>query len=370
VSGWARLITRVYRVLLALYPPTFRADFGEEMQDVFAAGLAETQRPGGETLRRLLWREVRDWPQAVLQQHLRARRTKMPVNGLDVERPLPRSELLAAMVIFVLPLFGVVAATSLRLSQWMDYGALALCWGTVLFALGLAIARRLPRWSLSYLGFALMLGIVLGPIDRVWSWLYPIFLRAYGPRSGWSVPVRIVYVGIAELILLGTLLVSALILVNLLRVWPSTRRVWQGIRADWTHLSFLFYGGLVFSILLAFDEYRYDESWKFVAWFWLAVAAWWYLRTKGQRRRILALICGATAAMWTVALAKWVLIPLQEWPTGYPIAPSETSRWVETGSAVSGWVCILLMLIAPALLNLQTRASRPSDTQTEDAASM
>jgi len=77
-------------------------------------------------------------------------------------------------------------------------------------------------------------------------------------------------------------------------------------------------------------------------------------------------ICGATGASWIIVLAKWVLIPLQKWPTGYPVAPSEATRWVETSGVMIGQVCILIMLIAPALLNLLP-SSPPPNVQAEIA---
>ncbi len=160
MSGWVYLIARVYRFLLAFYPSGFRAEFGEEMQDVFTTALTEVQYPQPW---RLFWREIRDWPGSVLQEHLRVRRRKMPSNGFIEEKPLPRSELLAAMIIFLLPLLSIFAITGINLPQWMDYFVLILFWGAILFALGLAIIKRLPRWSLSYLGFVLMLAIILSP---------------------------------------------------------------------------------------------------------------------------------------------------------------------------------------------------------------
>jgi hypothetical protein len=111
--------------------------------------------------------------------------------------------------------------------------------------------------------------------------------------------------------------------------------------------------------MLMFDEYHYADVWRSMAWICLALGAWLYLRAKGQRQRILALICGATGAMWIVALAKWILIPLQNWPTGYPVAPSEITRWVETGSTMIGWLWILIMLLAPALLSLLPKSPDP-----------
>ncbi len=290
----------------------------------------------------------------------------MPSNRFLEKKPMSRSELLAAMTIFLLPLFTIIAATDTNQPQWMDYIVLILFWGVVLFGLGLAIIKGLPHWSLPYLGFVLMLGLVLSRYDRIWGWIYPYFTQSFGPRSYWSIPTRIIYVGIFTFIVLFLVLLSALILVNLLRLLPYTRGVWQRIRSDWTQLSFLLYGVLVFGILIAFDEYRYEDIWASIAWICLALGAWGYLRAKRQKQRILALIGGGTGAMWVVALAKWVLIPLQKWPTGYPVAPSEASRWVETGSTMIHWVGILIILIAPALLNLLP--SGPAPDVEEDIA--
>ena len=83
-------------------------------------------------------------------------------------------------------------------------------------------------------------------------------------------------------------------------------------------------------------------------------------------QRILALIGGATAAMWIVALAKCVLIPLQDWQSRYSVIPMETLRWVETSGAIIGWVWILIMLIAPALLNVLPRAPSPIVSKEEN----
>lgn len=356
MSVWVHLIARVHSVLLAFYPSAFRADFGDEMQDVFAMALIEVQRPGGKRLWRLFWREIRDWPGSVLQEHLRERRRGMASNGFAEEKPLPLIELLAALIIFLLPLVSILRITGIRVPPWMEHFEPILFWVVVLLPLGFAIIKGMPRWSLSYLGFFLMLGIILSRYDRIWGWIYPVFIQLYGPRSYWSLPTRIIYVAVFALIVLFSILLGALIVVTLLRLLPHTRGVWQRIRADWTQLSFLLYGGLVYAIWLLFEEYRYDDLWQFMAWICLALGAWLYLRAKGQEQRILALVGGATGAMWIVALAKWVLIPLQAWPTGYPVSPSEATRWVETGSAMVGWVLILIVLLSPALLSLLPQA--------------
>jgi hypothetical protein len=363
VNRQTRLATRAYRWLLVLYPSGFRAEFGEEMQAVFTAALEE---PGGEHPWQLFWREMRHWPGSVLNAHLRGRRRHMASNGINGEKPLSRRELLAALIIFLLPLFSLLAITEVNPPQWTDYVLLATFWGSILFALGLAFAKRLPGWSLPYLGFVLMLGAILSPIWKIWEWVYPLFIEIFGARSRWPVAVSILYAGIFEFVMSLTILLGALLLVNLLRLLPYTRAVWRRIRADWTQLSFMLYGGLVFYIILAFDEYRFEELWKFSAWACLALGAWLYLRGKEYRQRILALLGGTTAAFWIVALAKWLLVPLQKWPTGYPIAPSVTSRWVETGDTLMIWFFFLGILIAPALTKWLPPLSDPVPAEGEN----
>lgn len=353
----ARLALWIYPLLLGFYPQGFRAEFKEEMKAVFSAAVHEHQKSGGGWLLRWVLREFADWPAAVLREHLRARRNRMLPDKFMHEKPLPRGEWLAAMIIFLLPLaipiISYLASTGASIPEWLDTFMLILFWGAAVAALVLAIFKGLPPWSLSYLGFYLMVGILLARYDRIWAgWIYPEFIQSFGPRSLWSLAVRIGYGAVFAVIILFSILLSALILVNLLRLLPDYSDVWGRMRADWTQLSFVVYGGLVPGILITFDEYHYIHIWLFLAWTILALGAWFYLRARSHKQRVLALVGGASGAMWIVALAKWVLIPLQNWPDGYPVAPSPTTRWVETGGALAGWGLIVLLLLAPALLKL------------------
>jgi hypothetical protein len=352
MSNWGHLFLRLYRVLLAFYPAGFRSKFGEEMQADFQIALAETQRIGGIGVEQLLWREIRYWPGSVWREHLRARRMKMPSTGFIEENPLTRSELLAAMVIFLLPILSISLTIWLYLPQWIQVVLTFLFWGFTIYSVGLAIARRMPRWSLSYLGFLLIIGTIVGRIDRVWTWIYPYFIQSFGARSMWPLGIRIIYGAGGALTFIFSILFGALILVSFLRLIPYTRIIWLRIRTDWTQLSFLIYGSIVFLVIFAFEEYRYDDIWKLAAWASLAVGAWVYLRAKGQKQRILALICGATGAMWIIAVGTWFLIPLQDWQARYSLIAMQDLRRTDTSVAIIGWICILLAMIAPALLNL------------------
>jgi hypothetical protein len=57
-----------HRALLSAYPARFQAEFAEELSAVFAQALAEA---GSDpwALARLGWRELRDWPGAIVREH-------------------------------------------------------------------------------------------------------------------------------------------------------------------------------------------------------------------------------------------------------------------------------------------------------------
>jgi len=274
---------------------------------------------------------------------------KMSSNGFIDEKPLQRSELLAAMIIFILPLISIVLTGNISLPEWTNYVLLVLFWGSIAFAIGLAAKRRIPRWSLPYLGFVLMVGVIIGGPDRIFNWLYPLFIQAFGAMPVWPIFIRIIYTGIFGVTMMLALLVGALVLVNLLRLLPFTRKVWQHIREDWTQLSFLIYGSLVFSPILLFEEIRYAEISKFIAWLCLALGAWLYLRFNKTKQRILALIGGAAGAMWSVAISYWILIPLQDWQRR-SLASMQELKWNEVGSVLLFSVITFATLLAPALL--------------------
>lgn len=61
-----RLALRIYSALLRLYPPQFRADYAEELRDVFRLLLAQSPEHGS----RLLLHEIRDLPAALVREHL------------------------------------------------------------------------------------------------------------------------------------------------------------------------------------------------------------------------------------------------------------------------------------------------------------
>jgi hypothetical protein len=346
--------------MLTCYPAEFRAEFGPEMYAVFYTKLCEAQRKGMITVWELLWRELRGWPGSVLKEHLRERINKM---GTQVRytgsKPLSGIDWLAASVLFILPLIGSVIpriANGYDLPHWTGYILLSIFLGSVIFALVLAVFRGLPRWSLSYFGFFLTILTFYAIGLGLWGLLVvPPWMLIFGPRDSWSLPVNLLYNGLMVAFTWLLVLLVAIVVINLLRNWPRVDALWQHIREDWTHLSFLLYGGSVFYIWLIFDEYRYEDSWISGAFVCLAIGAWFYLRAKGQNMRILALISGVTAALWVVTVGKWILVPMQDWPVNI-----ESERIFEPLRTIGSWIVTLVALLAPALLKLLP--SSPSST--------
>ncbi|MGD8404019.1 MAG: hypothetical protein PVJ21_10185 [Anaerolineales bacterium] len=358
MKGWARIVLKVYRALLVIYPRGFRSAFGEEMRDDFHSALIEIQPTGKAGIWQLLWREFRYWPESVWREHLRVRRMKMTSNRFADEKPLTRRELLAAPMLFLLPIISILLTTGISLPNWANILLVFILWGCIFFSVGLAVAKKLPRWSLPYLGVLLVIGLLFAQFDRAWTWTYPYFIQAFGSRSTWPLGIRVIYGAGGALSMILLILVGAIALVGILSLLPITRKLWYRIRSDWTQFSFLIYGSLVFFVSIAFEEFQYDELSKIIAWISLALGALLYLRSNEIKQRILALIGGATGAMWTIAISYWVLIPLQDWPTRYV----KDFLWTDTSTAILGWVCFLLIMIAPALLNLMPY-SPPPDVQ-------
>jgi hypothetical protein len=69
-------IIRVYSRLLRLYPQRFRAEFADEMLDVFALACEEAQHQGRMATLGLVVGELQDLPLSVMREHVRERRNR------------------------------------------------------------------------------------------------------------------------------------------------------------------------------------------------------------------------------------------------------------------------------------------------------
>jgi len=278
-----------------------------------------------------------------------------PQVGFEEPKRLSKLDWLAASAIFIFPLISTfIHFNAIYLPNWLSLFLLVIFLGSIAFALILAVIRGLPRWSLPYVGLVLTIMVFYSLGIALWGlFFYPAWMLIFGPMDSWSLPLRLLYSGMMLAFTWFLVLLIALILINLLRHWLKIHILWQRIREDWTHLSFLVYGGLIFYIWLTFDEYQHEDPWIFAAFICLTTGAWFYLRAKGQKRRILALVGGVSAAMWIVAIGKWNLVPMQYWPVNL-----ESEGLYEPLAAISSWIVTSLALIAPASLNLLPPSSK------------
>ena len=74
-----------------------------------------------------------------------------------------------------------------------------------------------------------------------------------------------------------------------------------------------------------------------------------------KKKRFLALVGGATVAMWIVAIGKWIIVRMQSWSVNL-----ESARWFEAVYTISSWIIAIAALIAPASLNLLPPSPRPT----------
>lgn len=117
---------RFYSGMLRLYPPQFRADYADEMRDVFGQALAENEKT--LSLVGLLLAEIRDLPVSIIRERLRERQQRSVLNleAAIVQRTYysPRlfrflaRTLLLLVVLYVCSAVAAYFVFDLRVNAW------------------------------------------------------------------------------------------------------------------------------------------------------------------------------------------------------------------------------------------------------------
>lgn len=355
MRGFARLIQRVYAVLLALYPKDFRDEFGNEMRAVLAALVDETARRGAWQLAAACLRELRDLPGAILHEHRRTRRNRA-VSKQPLWAPESGSwrEFLFALAPFLL--LGVLPPLLSLLQVPYVHTPVA---GNVAFAfLGLllclciiGLAKGLPRWSWPYLGIVLA-AVSVYALRGPMSGLYHTFVSRSDP---WFVR-QVAYQGQCW----GGMLIVTVVIVVAAAALPVLRPLYVRLRRDWTLLSFGLYGGALLALVLTLDDYVREEPYQLAAMMILVAGGWMYLRVHHLWQRALILSAAFTLAMGVAAIGKAILFASADWP--YPRF-SFTPR-TEAVSTVIMWAWLMVAILVPALLNLLPDPERRMGTAT------
>ena len=130
MTAVTQLAIRLYALTVRLYPCSFRAEFGEEMQVVFVDAVAAAVERGRLSLAAVCLREARDLPSSLLREmvsHLRSRGKEALMSETDQNRcraegtgSIPRDSPAswpAAVLLVVLPgfLLGLPLPLAMRI---------------------------------------------------------------------------------------------------------------------------------------------------------------------------------------------------------------------------------------------------------------
>ena len=340
MSHLARALTRLYVLLVRLYPRSFRARFEDEMRAVFAAVLDQAAQRGILALASLGLRELCDAPLALLRVYRSgwrnwSRATRhSPVSIPSLPRPSPDGR-----------------------ASWLQVGlevSLFLSMGAVLVLLAyFPLARTTPgppRGPTDGIAIWVLLSIPLfmaGLARGLPRWAYP----SGGMVLGYSLLAAIRYrqlFALSASVLAFAALTAAAVVVHL-RVRPLPawlRRLEQSTVVDCTRLSFCVYGAMPLAIAAAFDNAYLDNCTPYlaVAALSMVAGALVYARSRRTVTQMTALL-GATSLCFVCALLDHVHL------TG------GMGSWIaEGGWLIRLWASVSALTSAPLLLGLAQRA--------------
>lgn len=354
---------RIYKLFLLMFPPSFRADFSEEMLEVFSLAVTDSPQAGNARLQVFL-REFGGLPAAALKE--RFYQKKHAPGGVNAsmagwEGALKGKELLVALGAFVIPGVGILLNSAAPSLLWLVL-PLALVFMVLVLLIGLF--KGIPRWCLPYLGLALsMLSFFV-----VFNWVIEKYVASVIPLLGpgpLTPQTRLLWEAFFSGMLWFGLFLSVVLFLGLLTVVRRLRPIYFQLQRDWTLVSFIFYGGAMTALVLLFKDYRYDEPYALSSIFFLTAGAWIYLRSPYPWQRALALLSGLSLAMAVASAGRLVIVPHQNWVEWIQEYTTETDRWLEIGLTLMqlGWM--LLFLLLPRFLKffpLPQESAQPGST--------
>ena len=308
---FVRLSIYLYGRMLRLYPSDFRNEFADEMLAVFITAVTDAQRQGRLSLLTRWGWEFISLPITIVKElwhSLRGEESYMnqmttfnhtdDANDARAESPL---SILAGILPFIL--FGLISTLDGIVYQiqpsWASFATngYQIVSAITLIGLGVGLALGFPRWSFAYLGFVVL--------NLFWEQWIPLL----------------------------ALTVATLLLAHYLK---SLNRLVQGIRLDWTLLSFTLYAALTGLFLLATYDLKssYNQTIflplnKFLLTLVLTGGAYFYMVNQRPWSRALAL---------TAALILWM-------PVSAVVAALDGHQEFVSPSTAFGWVSYIFILL-------------------------
>lgn len=340
---FSRFVVSAYSKSLNLYPRKFRDEFAEEMQIVFRDSVNEVDTDGIVQLSLLCLRELGGLPYNILREFLHEFERKDAI--MAAKENVEPKEVTSGKIshwdalIGTLPfmLFGIASMIGkLRLPFWGIYADLVF-YVIVLLGLLMGLIKGVPRWTYSYLGWSLVFA-------WWWSNMGTYGLTIFGFRIDyWTWRIWIPLLAAFGIALLWT------------RSLHPLRQLVRGIWQDWTLLSFAMYA-FVGWMALIYDENHHPYLFAFMIGSTLAVSggAWFFLRERKTRKRIIALLSGfmAVAIIGAISEATW------DWRAYYGVPEPPPVAWYVSALRIILMLLFWgLILFWPALVGLARRAA-------------
>ena len=328
VSQLISLLQALYRFMLVAFPSEFRAEFGEEMVEVFGQRLAAVEHRIWAVLA-MGGQELGQMPLALVRLHLfLGRKKKQQVMRLflgisrqaifgvppgDNDGRFSHLQLSLEMTPFLLTA-GLILLLTYRSPAWLpvkwgDPQDVAVLWAGALPLLGLllGLVRGMPRWAYPHGGLLISYSLwVAAEQQLVWLWVI-LLLTAVSL----AVMALMVHRGDRPLP-------------------PFFQQMGTSIALDWTRLSFGVFGATPLLILAAFDNAYLNQRTPYLALALLLMVsvALLYIRSRRQDWQLAALLMGTTLLffpalldhvywqgwsahmVWLVVLWTWMVAPI------------------------------------------------------------
>jgi hypothetical protein len=341
---------------LALFPPGYRRQYGEEHAWVLRIALAEAARCGGLSLLQFIAREGRDLPLALLQAH--QKEWKVSMDGSRQFTLPPREALPGRQYLwFLLPfLVALVASFSeLMPSRFIAILIVILFYGLLALMLGVAIAgtvNSLPLWALPSLGLVISLFnlVLLNSRTPGLSELKEVLWTGF-------MPGRVLYGLITDIYSLAPdiLLLAGLALLS--TRLPALSAFRQQLGRDWTLLPLMLYTSNLITPYF-YDPYSGREPYALLFHWILLGGVWLYLRGSRAAARLSTLLVATLLSGLVLSLAVYLLYPQQDWVisgtgAGFP-------RWWESlGPLLESLVLMAALGLMAAFGSRLSRGARP-----------
>ena len=339
-------ISRLYRLLLHLYPKGFQSKYAEEMQDVFAQAVEEATQGGLPALRSICLRELWNFPGTLLQAYAWERSSRVTRKILG-EGALNFKELLAALMAFILPVAFILIDSTFAVARPVSL-SITLALISITFTIGMV--KGFPRWSLPYLGQVLAIVGYLIAFNGLVDLLEPTVRNSFA-----TIPVDVRLQPLLEFFWagftwLGLLILTLLILggVTLLRRFhPFRKRIQQ----DWTLVPFILYAEAVLALIPLFIQYGYKTPYMVASLLLLLGGAWMYLRSPSAWQRLLALLSGLSLAFCVIGFSQWAAEPGVGMNPGFRWNLAVSPPGQETWELTSQWAWMMIALLISALIH-------------------